>query len=211
MAWRVCVLVVTVITLVNIAATPSLAASVALEDKNVDTSGRFLRVVNTDEERTVASAETIASLVKSKSGVSALAESLPSKLVEIEKKFPIVVPGVSVAVIKARLKLFYWHSAPPVKVFRYLGLGRYSEARREKHPFYKYYKDYNDKWAKAQEHLNIAWLAGFHFHSMVEMHMVNCSERAWPTISPLNTETSRRVPKESARLINLSPTQQRRF
>ncbi|KAF1775145.1 hypothetical protein GQ600_25231 [Phytophthora cactorum] len=157
MAWRVCVLVVTVITLVNIAATPSLAASVALEDKNVDTSGRFLRVVKNDEERAVASAETIASLVKSKSGVSALAESLPSKLVEIEKKYPIVVPGVSVAVIKARLKLFYWHRTPPVKVFRYLGLARYSEDRREKHPFFKYYTDYKVKWVTAQEHLNTVW------------------------------------------------------
>ncbi|ETK77244.1 hypothetical protein F441_16808 [Phytophthora nicotianae CJ01A1] len=155
MAWELFVLVGTAITLVNILATSSLATSIALDDKNIDTSGRFLRVVKNDEERTVASAETITSLVKSKSVINTLVDTLPSKLAEIEKKYPIVIPGVSQAYIKVRLRLAYSSRTPPTEIFRFLGLRGHHGERLKNHPFYKYYEAYFNKWKNAQKHLSI--------------------------------------------------------
>ncbi|KAF4044119.1 hypothetical protein GN244_ATG03575 [Phytophthora infestans] len=157
MAWRLCVLLGATITLINIAAALSLAASVALNDKNIDTNRRSLRVAQRDEARTVASVETVTALVKSKSLINDLVDTLPSKLAELEKKYPIVIPGVSEAIIKARLKYAYWYGVPPTKIFKFLGLRGHSEARLHDHPLFKFYQEYVRKWGKSQEYLNIAW------------------------------------------------------
>ncbi|KAL3659809.1 hypothetical protein V7S43_015111 [Phytophthora oleae] len=155
MAWRLCVVIAITMTLVA-ASVKTPPQSLLTGRQGSDTDIRFLRVANNDEERASAPVEAVVSLAKNKNVANAVVDALPSKLEAIvEKKYPLVVPGVTDLIIRARMKRWYWKRTLPTKVFKKLGLrGHLTEARLKNHPFYKYYAEYLKNWGNTQAHLN---------------------------------------------------------
>ncbi|KAG1692239.1 hypothetical protein DVH05_025669 [Phytophthora capsici] len=154
MAGRLCVVMAITITLVAASVTTP-SQSLLTERQENDTSGRFLRVASTlkeenDEERAAAPVEAVTSLIKNKNVANAAVEA-------VEKKYPLVIPGVTDLLIKARMKRWFWKRTLPTKVFKKLGLRGHSEDRLKNHPFRKFYAEYLEKWKDAQAHLNVDW------------------------------------------------------
>ncbi|OWZ14850.1 RxLR effector protein [Phytophthora megakarya] len=136
---------------------PSQGASLEIPSHgDIQSTKRFLREINEEnEERTVAT-DAISTLAKNKDVVLKIVETneLPAKVTEVVKKYPLVIPGVSAAFIKLRMKLWFRRKVPPTFVFKALGLrGLLTDELLHGHPFYKYFAAYQKKWAQAQRFL----------------------------------------------------------
>ncbi|EGZ21880.1 hypothetical protein PHYSODRAFT_285670 [Phytophthora sojae] len=79
---------------------------------------------------------------------------MPSKLSSNIKAQAFKIPGVADVTIRLQMEVWFYYRAPPMFVFRKLGLvGKGSGDILHAEPNYKYFKSYFDAWYKAQSHL----------------------------------------------------------
>ncbi|POM66066.1 Secreted RxLR effector peptide protein [Phytophthora palmivora] len=167
MTLRFCVIILMTITLTaaTLVGTSHGASLQSNSHGDNKSTNRFLRVTNSENEERIVAMEAIESLAKNKNVVIKImeADEIPEKVAAVVKKYPLVIPGVSAAIIRVRLKLWYWWRVPPTVVFKALGLRGYSAeinknvipptSELKSHPFYKYFKEYRDKWVNNQKFL----------------------------------------------------------
>ncbi|KAG1696362.1 hypothetical protein DVH05_018493 [Phytophthora capsici] len=85
---------------------------------------------------------------------SKVPKPLPTKLPNGIKGFDFKIPGVSNAIIRLKMEIWFYYRYPPTYAFKQLGLvGKGSGAVLRKQENYKYFKAYFDAWYESQKHL----------------------------------------------------------
>ncbi|KAG3086797.1 hypothetical protein PI124_g11698 [Phytophthora idaei] len=81
-------------------------------------------------------------------------KSLPSTLPKGIKGYHFKIPGISNAIIRLKMEIWFYYRLPPTYAFKQLGLARKgSGVKLHAEDNYKYFKSYFDAWYKAQKHL----------------------------------------------------------
>ncbi|ETK71357.1 hypothetical protein F441_21876 [Phytophthora nicotianae CJ01A1] len=79
---------------------------------------------------------------------------LPSKLPKGVKGFDFKIPGISNAIIRLKMEIWFYYRFPPTYVFKELGLvGKGADDVLHAQENYKYFLSYFNAWYKDQEHL----------------------------------------------------------
>ncbi|KAK1932291.1 hypothetical protein P3T76_012285 [Phytophthora citrophthora] len=79
---------------------------------------------------------------------------LPAKLPKGIKSYDFTIPGVSNAITRLKMEIWFYYRYPPSYAFKQLGLvGKGSGDILHKQENYKYFKSYFDAWYESQKHL----------------------------------------------------------